>query len=331
MRLEAHIEIPQGLDLIAAEGDEQKAFLNWASQHSKIYESTELMQERFKIWKDNNKKIREFNAQSVSSGKKNPVILKHTKRSDQTLDELTATLASTQTEGDRRRLENSNHDSERNLAHEGPLTAQTHDWSHATLPVKDECACSVPFIFAGNTVIEATEYINQVQTSPQKISLSEQLVVDCGSWDGYSGGCASGDAKDMFDWYQQSGTVEASAYPYLSGITCAAHDCQFPNSADRDQGLVTGSGELNTMQDMVDMIAERPLVGRFSVDPFVFNFYSFGLIENGSGMGCNSDPDNSTNHQMVIAGYDQVGQGGIHHVKKTSDQIYGRFKTPQEF
>ena len=41
MRMEAHIEIPQGLDLIAAEGDEQRAFLEWAAKNSKIYETNE--------------------------------------------------------------------------------------------------------------------------------------------------------------------------------------------------------------------------------------------------------------------------------------------------
>ena len=305
--------------LVAEEGQEQEKFLEWVSQNGKNYSSNEEMEERMQNWTVNNTTIREENRAALASGRHNPAMYNHNEASDLNGDELEKRLAL--------KLED---DEETVLISETTtgvdVTAGTHDWAWATKPVYDQGTCGSCWAFAGNTVLEGTDYI---YSGGDRLSLSHQLPVSCAPQTApdYLFGCNGGDARRMWNWYMANGTTSESNYPYsqdayVSGITGT---CDIDMST-LDQGLVTATGKVTSYPAMVDMIASRPLVGSFAINSSVFSFYSFGLIQPNDG-NCFS-PGTQTNHQMAVVGLDLVGEGTTAQVPQ--EQMWARWKSPTD-
>jgi len=103
-------------------------------------------------------------------------------------------------------------------------TALTVDWTDYTKPVENQGYCGSCWAFAGNTVLEGTEYLKKGGDRPY---YSQQHPVDCSpdTYPYYNFGCNGGDSLRQYQWHVAEGVVTADEYPYTSGDSGNTGSC----------------------------------------------------------------------------------------------------------
>ena len=147
------------------------------------------------------KKVKAVNDAADASGDPNAKRYKHTQFSDKSPAEKQKVLGLKLKEDEVKNGRSLADDRDsRKLAN----TASTIDWaaSGQVGSVKSQGDCGSCYAFAANTVLEGTIAIKTGQPYQR---LSEQHIVDCGSWDAtqyyYNYGCNGGYMSEVW-WYQ---------------------------------------------------------------------------------------------------------------------------------
>jgi len=175
---------------VVDDGQEQYGFMEWVSIYGSNYSTEEEMQEGYNNYVAHNKTIREHNQQAMNSGEANPAMMNHNALSGLSDEQIAKMLGHVSTEG---QGSNSNGNSLAQV--KGDLVAGTVDHSQATKPVYDQGVCGSCWAFAGNTVLEATDFI--INGGDRK-SLSHQHPVSCAPTSFSLFGCYGGDSERMW-------------------------------------------------------------------------------------------------------------------------------------
>jgi len=162
----------------------------------------------------------------------------------------------------------------------------------AVTGVKDQGRCGGCWSFSTTGSIEGAR---QIKTGTL-VSLSEQLLVSC---DTYDTGCNGGWVDDAYDWtYSNGGLCTESSYPYTSGGSGQSGDCRISPPANEPDTRPTNyydvqAGSVAAMQSAVNV---GPVSIAVRADQSVFQSYAGGVITSGCG-------HDTLDHAVLIVGY----------------------------
>jgi C1A family cysteine protease len=250
-------------------------FENFRSEHNKQYESAEVAQARFAVFKENLDYINKHNAGDHT------FTLAVNKFADQTNEEWSAGMKMC-----RKSLPKSTNVSA-SLRVSAPDAV---DWTTkgAVTPVKNQGQCGSCWAFSTTGSTEGRYEI----AKGQLISLSEQQLVDCGAAEG-SHGCEGGLMDFGFQYIiDNGGLCTEQAYPYEArDDSCRAGSC-------------TPAVKISSFQDVAQMnedalktaVADGPVSVAIEADQSCFQFYSGGVM---TDSGCGTQLD----HGVLVVGY----------------------------
>eukprot|EP00536_Pseudo-nitzschia_multiseries_P013605 jgi/Psemu1/261530/estExt_Genewise1Plus.C_5930008 len=294
-------------------------FFAWAKQHSKTYDSEEETRLRLGIWKENHAFIEAHNARDPSPS----FTLGHNHFSDLTLDEyqeynrLGSYSPGLMTPPRLRSFDEFEYEFEFDESEEETeMTAATLrkkkrrlqqqsipdsiDWVEkgAVVPVKNQGMCGSCWAFSAIVSIEGAHYLD----TGELVSLSEQELVDCDKLDM---GCGGGlmDNAFLFD-EDAAGICSEDEYPYsmhrrwIRGCGSENGECT-PVEHTRVQSFTDVE---NTVEGLLEAIAQQPVSVAIEADQQVFQFYKSGVFDD---PGCGDNLD----HGVAAVGYGTSDDG----------------------
>ncbi|KAL3274622.1 hypothetical protein HHI36_016004 [Cryptolaemus montrouzieri] len=153
--------------------------------------------------------------------------------------------------------------------------------------VKDQGICGSCWAFSTTGSLEGQLYLKKGTL----ISLSEQNLIDC-SWAEGNAGCGGGLMRSAFDYITKNGCESENDYPYRD----FDGRCRF----NQTKSVVAISGYVEINQDETDLQAAVASIGPISVAidaTAELQMYSAGILEDDS---CSAD---SLNHGVLLVGY----------------------------
>jgi len=183
------------------------------------------------------------------------------------------------------------------------------DWSRYFSPVRAQLNCGSCWAQSTAAVIEA-QYAIKNQRDP--VALSVQQMVDCAT--GFCMGCNGGFPNLAMQYVQKNGLETEAAYPYASGYSGEATNCQFNPSVERVfiKGYDYCTNQYYWEQpkpctpDIFDNLWRRgPVSVLIDANTQNFGSYYSGIYYPDSSICI------SRNHAVVLAGFghdDQTGQ-----------------------
>jgi len=266
----------------------------WKSAHNKGY--TDLGEEkvRYAIWKDNLRRIVEFNEKSTS------VFLAMNHFGDMTNTEYRATMTgyvnSREEEKGSSFLPPSNID-----------PPQTVDWRTKGMvtPIKNQKQCGSCWAFSATGSLEGQ---HQKKTG-KLVSLSEQQLVDCSRKFG-NYGCNGGLMDNAFRYIKANGGIDTEeSYPYVA----RNEKCHFNKSTIG--ATVTGFVDIESGSEDA-LLAASATIGPISVaidaSHFSFQFYHHGVYDEPHCSSRNLD------HGVLLVGYGVSDDGKKYWLVKNS-------------
>ncbi|KAI9558058.1 hypothetical protein GHT06_014811 [Daphnia sinensis] len=163
-------------------------------------------------------------------------------------------------------------------------------------PVKDQGNCGSCWAFATIVPIE----FNACKKNGTAIAFSEQMLVDC---DTYDGGCNGGMYTNAWKYISEKGGVmKSSAYAYTSGTTgLAGTSCKYSSTAVAAK--VTAFGWTmpypNATVSMNYLQSDGPLPSAIKILSSIYN-YASGVY---SDPACIVADEYDVDHAIVIVGY----------------------------
>jgi len=290
--------------------DLRTVFENWASGFH-IRFSNDLHQESvFSKWLDNHYFIERVNAQNKT------YTLGHNQFSGMNTLEFSKFLAGSYGLGERYGT-GVFIEMQTNIAENLKTVPASVDWvaKGAVTPVKDQGQCGSCWSFSTSGALEGAYYI-KYGTLP---SFSEQQLVDCDnlSHGGRDHGCNGGLMDNAFNWIGKNGGLCTEAeYPYVSGVTKTAGDCQTGCK------LVSGSKVVghtdvspNSDDAMMTAIAKQPVSIAIEADQREFQLYKSGVFT--GTCGTNLD------HGVLVVGYGTMNGLDYYRVKNSWSTTWG--------
>jgi C1A family cysteine protease len=275
----------RGSDTDAVVGNhmfEWKEFTNFQDRFSKRYSSLEEMEERFSVFRENFRMIREHNsvpAQNFTMGVN--------QFTDLTPAEFKATYVSglkaaapVQATGCK------------SFSSSASGAPETVDWRlhNAVTPVKDQGQCGSCWTFSASGAMEGAWSISKGAL----VSLSEQELVDCAGLKYGSMGCNGGQMDGAFKYAIDNGMCTESAYPYTSGVTKTAGSCHSCSAVDTFSSC--SDVKANDQLSLKAAVAQQPVSIAIEADTKYFQSYSSGVLTSSS---CGQNLD----HGVLIVGY----------------------------
>jgi cathepsin L len=271
------------LTSVLDDNDEWKQFSNFQERFSKKYLNIDELETRFKIFRENFRSIITHNldhTQNFTMG-----INQFTDLTSQEFkDQFASGYKSLQSFG-----------CGSFSSHVSSLPEKV-DW--ATTPnvvnaVRDQGQCGSCWAFATTANAESVWALY----SGKLLDLSEEFLVDCATGVGYFNmGCNGGNPDSAFKYMINKGQCYEASYPYTSGVTKTAGECQKCTSA----GVKFSSCSDVLPKDQVALkaaVAKQPVVIAIEADTRYFQSYSSGVLTDGVKCGTTLD------HAVEIVGY----------------------------
>ena len=271
-------------DLSAVVGDqvfEWKEFTNFQERFSKKYSTLQEMEERFAVFRDNFRAIRQHNSdisQNFTMGINQFTDLTHAEFKATYVSGLKA--APVQASGCK------------SFSSSASGVPETVDWRlhNAVTPVKDQGQCGSCWTFSASGAMEGAWSISKGSL----VSLSEQELVDCAGLKYGSMGCNGGQMDGAFKYAIDNGMCTESAYPYVSGVTKTAGNCHSCSAVDHFSSC--SDVKANDQLSLKAAVAQQPVSIAIEADTAYFQSYSSGVL---TSAACGTSLD----HAVEIVGY----------------------------
>ena len=168
------------------------------------------------------------------------------------------------------------------------------DWrtKGAVTAVKDQGDCGSCWSFSATGALEGANFLS----SGKLVSLSEQELVSCSNKEGNMG-CNGGLMDNAFKWIEKDnkGLASEDDYPYVSGSGDVPSCEKEKHKNVMDVQKFTDVQE-NNPKALLAAVTKQPVSIAIEADMSAFQFYSSGVIKNGS---CGTSLD----HGVLLVGY----------------------------
>lgn len=191
------------------------------------------------------------------------------------------------------------------------------DWvkAGAVTPVKNQGQCGSCWSFSTTGALEGAYY----NTYGTLTSFSEQQLVDCDNrkHGGKDMGCNGGLMDNAFNWIEKNGGLcTEEEYPYTSGDTKTAGDCQTScdvvgNSAVTEFTDVHSSSDV----DMMTALSKQPVSIAIQADQKDFQLYKSGVFTGSCGT--------KLDHGVLAVGYGTLDGADFYKVKNSWGTTWG--------
>ncbi|VEN50056.1 unnamed protein product [Callosobruchus maculatus] len=264
-------------------GSDQELWTQFKVDHGKTYRSLREEQARFSVFQSNLRTIEQHNAKYEAG--EETYYLKVTQFADMTPEEFKEFLSL----GEKTKPDLNHPVYEPDMTVAAPNSV---DWRQkgAVLEVKNQGQCGSCWSFSATGCLEGQNAIKH----GQKISLSEQNLMDCSGGYG-NNGCDGGLMTNAFFYVHDHGINSEAAYPYEGKVK----NCRFDSSKSIVQ--VDGVYKVNEDEEALKQVIALEGPVSVGVDASGFSLYGGGVFNPRS---CSSS---SINHGVLAVGYGTEG------------------------
>lgn len=270
-------------------------FVEFITEHSKVYNTISTFVQRFYVFKDNMHFVESENSKGHSYS------LGPNYMADYTNAEYIDTFL------------NTGYEFPRDYCSDETLSgsyANAVDWvdKGAVTNVKDQGQCGSCWAFS---TVGALEGKHAIETG-DLVAFSEQELVDCaGSYGNH--GCNGGLMQRAFSYVVDKGMTTESAYPYTSGTTMTEGNCQ---SYDVALSLETCYNVPANELQLTMANARQPIAVSIEADQRSFQLYTSGVYDN-------PDCGTTLDHGVLLVGYGTMDGKDYYRVKNSWSNSWG--------
>lgn len=181
--------------------------------------------------------------------------------------------------------------------------------------VKDQGQCGSCWSFSTTGALEGAYYVKYNKL----VSFSEQQLVDCDNFKhgGKDHGCNGGLMDNAFNWIEtNNGLCSEDSYPYVSGTTKTAGDCQ-TTCDNLEDSKINKFIDVKKSDDtaMMTALTQQPVSIAIEADQKDFQLYQSGVFTGTCGTGLD--------HGVLAVGYGSDSGEEYYLVKNSWSSSWG--------
>jgi len=200
------------------------------------------------------------------------------------------------------------YDEDTEVSVQTPIVARNNiNWISKTLQIRNQASCGSCWSFATMATLEGNWNIYKSQLTGW---LSTQQLVDC---DSSNYGCGGGWYRGSFAHLTRFYAIADSAYPYYSGSSGQAYQCQQDRITPTNVKLSTYEAVSNDANGVYRLLESGPVAVLIDAGPL--QSYTKGIFN----WQCASQP----NHAVVLVGYGMEGNVGYWIIRNSWGDWWG--------